>query len=315
MKRWHHMAIQMTLANIIAISIAYTLSLSNPITAGILAVLSIQLTKTDTVYIALKRLLDAVIAILLGTLFFYFFGYTTLIFILFTPIFIAVSHSLKIEAGIVPSLVLASQLLIHGTFSFSVILNSFTLIFIAILVALTIQAFYPTKSSKILASYTNQFDNAIQTFIELIVSNLRKKDDSDATYQNLFMTLKRLLKKAETIDKDIIFSKDKRPIAYIKMRYAQTQHLKRMYKLSSAIQAPHEHQFMIADYLEALISDIGEQDKATPQKEKLTKLLETYRTKPLPKNRQDFETRAILYQMIFEIESFLNEKIQYHQTY
>ena len=318
MKRWQHIAIKMSLANLLAIALAYLFSLSNPITAGILAVLSIQLTKTDSLNIALKRLLDAMIALALGTFFFYLFGYTVIIFIVFTPVFIALSHLLKLEAGIVPSLVLASQLLLFGAFSLAVILNALALIVIAIVVALGLHLLYPLNSTKALLYYTKKFDSLLQSMLKIIVDNLRDKTiskENKTTYDDVVNALNEMLKEAETADKDILFTKSHQPLDYIKMRYAQLKHLKRLYKLTENIDTEHPYQYMISDYLEALIPDIGQEDRATAQKEKLETLLDNYRKKPLPETRTAFETRAILYQMIFEIDAFLQEKITYHQNY
>ena len=67
--------------------------------------------------------------------------------------------------------------------------------------------------------------------------------------------------------------------------------------------------------MHALIADIRKEDKASPQRETLMQLLESFKQRALPKTRDEFETRALLYQMIYELDGFLKEKITFHARY
>jgi uncharacterized membrane protein YgaE (UPF0421/DUF939 family) len=44
-------------------------------------------------------------------------------------------------------------------------------------------------------------------------------------------------------------------------------------------------------------------------------MLTKYRLSDLPKTREEFETRAILYQILLELESFIKIKIEFYHTY
>jgi uncharacterized membrane protein YgaE (UPF0421/DUF939 family) len=44
-------------------------------------------------------------------------------------------------------------------------------------------------------------------------------------------------------------------------------------------------------------------------------LLEKYRLSELPKTREEFESRAILYQVLLELESLLNVNVQFYEAH
>jgi len=318
MKRYVHTTIKMSLASLVAILIALSLDLENAMTAGILAVLSTQLTKTDSVVLAVKRLLDAVLALIIASILFVLFGYTVWVFALFTVVFIALSFLFQIHAGIVPSLVLSSHLLLAGSFSLHVLFNSFLLIGIAIAVALALNVFYPLKSQEILKRTTDTIDRLVSDDIVYLAEYLRNPAANEYAYirhQSLNHTLERIIEDAELVDKDILFDKDHRQIAYLRMRNAQVKRINRMFELVSKTESRHPHADILADFIANISHDIGHADKASAQIEKLRKLRENYRNKPLPKTRREFETRAILFQTIFELETLLEEKITFHRRY
>ncbi|MFA5471856.1 MAG: aromatic acid exporter family protein, partial [Acholeplasmataceae bacterium] len=113
-----HTAIKMTLVTLMAGLISKWIGLDYWLTGGVLALLSIQLTKKDSITIGIKRIVDVFFAMILSTLLFVLLGYEFWVFIVVTFIFSLASFRLKISEGIVPALVIVTHLLIHGSFSF-----------------------------------------------------------------------------------------------------------------------------------------------------------------------------------------------------
>ncbi len=315
MRRYVHTTIKMTIALVITTLIAQSLNLDYAITAGILAVLFMQLTRKDSYVNAAKRILDGLLAIGLSTVFFLITGYNTATFFYFTIFFIALSFALKISVGIVPSLVLVSHLLIEGSFSWAMILNAVLLIGISASVAMMLNVLYPLNTYKYLSGYINAIDELlIRDIINLSVALTApdKKQKHLDFHQDNRDNLKKILHKAELADKDIMFDKDHRHIAYLRMRHAQMNRIDRLFDLYEKLKRHHPHADILSEYVYELSGDIGKPDKATPQLDKLKELREDFRTKPLPETREAFETRAILFQMMFEIESLLHEKVRFH---
>jgi len=318
MKRYVHTTIKMSLASLMSILLAELIGLEYAVTAGILAVLSVQLTRRDSYTIAGKRLLDAILALILSGLMFYFLGYNVYIFTLFTVVFIALSFALKVQVGIVPSLVLASHLLLYGEFNFGLIINGLLLIGVAIIVTLVLNLIYPLNIKKTMQLYTDRVDALIKEDIALLADYLRDAAHQNAyhiKHQSIETELNQVLNAAKLVDRDILFAKDHLHMSYILMRDEQLNRLSRLFDLTKGLRMQHLHALVLSDYIAELSEDIGHQDKATLQLKKLNDLVAVYKTKPLPKTRIEFEVRSTLYQMLFELEAFLSSKIAFHARY
>ena len=318
MRRYLHTTIKMTFALVITTIIAQALNMEYAITAGILAVLFIQPTRQDSYMNALKRIAGGLLAIGLSTVFFVVLGYHIWVFFLLAFFFIASSFALRISVGIVPSLVLVSHLLIEGAFTWSMLVNAILLIGVSAIVAMVLNAAYPLNTYKYLSGYINRIDELLKRDVVLAaeaLSALERKEQYLKRHTENREQLVRVLREAELTDKDLLFDKNHRHMAYLRMRHAQMKRVERLFDLMQKLEKHHPYADILANYIQELAEDIGKTDKATPQLEKLHALRESFRKKPLPENREAFETRAILFQTMFEIESFLQEKIRFHQNH
>lgn len=318
MTRYLHLTIKMSTASIITILIAMAFNLEYTITAGILAVLSIQLTRRDSLMNALQRFLSSIIGLFLAVLMFLVLGYNLWVFALFTVVFIYLSFLLKLSIGIVPTLVLVSHVLLVGQFDMSIIINSIMIMAIAITVALAVNSLYPLKSQTKLLALIDAIDAIIRKDLEnlaLRISGKINNQESLNTHKELKQELERLKQEAELIDKDILFDHDYRLIHYLNVRSAQMTQIDRMLALIIETTKTTEHALKLAEYVRQLKDDVGHADKATSQRESLKALLSHYRQSALPKTREEFEYRSMLYQITIELDTFLDEKIRFHKRY
>jgi uncharacterized membrane protein YgaE (UPF0421/DUF939 family) len=318
MKGYIHTTIKMGVAGIITVLIANVIGLEYAITGGILAILSIQQTKKDSVLLALKRVISATIGLLLASLVFVIFGYHLWVFFIFMIIFIFGSFLIKLPEGIIATLVLASHLLIFGSFSWVFLGQEFLLIAIAIVIALCVNIIYPQNSQKVLMSYIKNIDRLIADhlfMLSLLMKDLNTSDIYMTHHKHINSSMKEILKKAELIDKDILFDNDHRYLIYLYMRRTQMKQINKMYEISIKIKAHHDNILLISKYINQLSFDIGCFDRASGQLDKLNALLFDIKNQVLPKTRDEFETRAILFQVVNELEDFLQTKISFHQQF
>lgn len=311
-------AIKMALACLIASLIAQFLGFQYWITSGVIAVLSIQLTKKDSFTVAIKRSLDAILGLLGATLFFVVFGYHFWVFSIFVLVFAYASFKLKIQEGIVPVLVLVTHLMAFGTFSLSLLLEEFAIMFIAVGVVLLFDLFYPISYQKEFNEHTKEIDRLLADHIfmfSLLLKDKVVKSDCEIHYQKLSERMAQAIQHAKLLDKDLLFQNDHSYLSYLEMRNAQKNHVNHMYQHATKIETSHPFILEIAYFVEQLSYDIGYYDKASGQLEKLNTLKLAYKKSDLPKTRPEFETRAMLYQIVNEIEYLLKVKIAFHQKY
>lgn len=316
--RYIHTTIKMSIVFILAIIISKLMGLTYDLTAGILAVLSIQLTRKDSLLIASKRLVNSAIALIFSSIIFIIFGYQLYAFFIFIPIFIGLSYVFNLSYGIVPSLVLVSHLYINGEFSYLFLLETFILILTAVVVALTLNLVYPHQSKKELSLYMGKIDLMLSDHILMLsylLKNLNDPTDFLTHYEKLKLEVFEIIEKAKLVDKDILFDEKRVYINYIYMRDAQFQHIYRIYELSKKIVSYHENIMLLQQFIYQLSFSIGQFNLAIDQKAKLDNILQEVKKQALPKNRDEFETRAILFMMIQELTSFLDLKIKFHHEY
>ncbi len=310
-------SLKMGMAGLITSLIAKALNLEHFITAGILAVLSTQLTKKEAYKIALNRIIDMVLGLLLASLMFLVMGYEFWVFSIFIFIFAYLSFLLKVQEGIVPVLVLVSHVLLVGKFSWQTLTNSLAIMMIAVIVVLFFDLIYPQSNKKEFKKVVEKLDSELASQIIVIAKLLAFEISKEEAQRNLLELTKEFdlgIKKATLLDKDLLFQDGYVYLSYLEMRKRQFAHISHIYQHAIKRTTAHEHDNQISVFLEKLSQDISYFDKATSQKDKLKDLKAFYQTTALPKTRVEFENRAMLFQILNEIEYFLDLKIDFHQN-
>jgi uncharacterized membrane protein YgaE (UPF0421/DUF939 family) len=314
--RQQQTTIKILFAFTIAILLAWLLALPGTVTTGILAIISIQPTKTDTVLIMIRRLISAAIGFSFALLVFELFGYTLLMYTIIGVVFTIFSYVTTLGVGVVPTLVLLGTLLGHGSYDPVVLIQTSLMLIISIVVSALVTFLYPSSATKALELYASKTDDVLKQMLTLFQTALTTPNDQ-IPYQDSFGELdatgKALISEAEITNKDFLFGQDNSLYAYLKMRQSQMNRVRRLFRLLQSIEAPTPFAQGILDFITELIPAIGAVDKATALRTQLLLLTKDYRQKPLPKTREEFELRAILFQMLFELDYFLSIKIQYHQ--
>lgn len=316
--RIFHTAVKMTLVTVIAGLISKWMGLEYWLTGGILALLSIQLTKRDSLIIAFRRIVDVFFGMLLSVLLFVIFGYEFWVFIVIVFIFSLASWRLNIAEGIVPALVIVTHLLIFGEFSFPFILEESLLVLISIGTATLFNTLYPSQGESELIKYTHMIDQFIRDHL-LMLSFLIKDplyaETYNNHYENLGKELNKVIHDVELIDRDLLFQNNQSYLSYAYMRKTQATFMKHMYDQASKITCVHQNALEISDFIKDLSYDVGLYNHSLRYIKYIDDLLGKYRLSELPKTREEFESRAVLYQILLELESLLNVNLQFYEAH
>jgi uncharacterized membrane protein YgaE (UPF0421/DUF939 family) len=311
-------AVKMALVSLISSLFARLLDLDFYLTAGLLALLSIHLTRKDSLDVTLKRLIDALLAISLASFMFLLFGYHFLVYSIFVLIFAYLSWVLKMPEGIVPALVLVTHLLNAGEFSLSVLVNTLALMFVALIVALPFNVFYPTVGIKKAQNYVNVIDGLLKDHLfmfSLLLKDIIEPVEYQKHHELLEVRITDVLKEARLVDKDILFLNDHRYLSYLEVRNMQFKHVNNMVRHALKIKENHPVAKEISEFIKEISYDVGLFNMAKPNLDKLEFLRQKYKLSTLPETRIEFETRAMLYQILNEIEYMLQEKMTFHLNY
>jgi len=100
-------------------------------------------------------------------------------------------------------------------------------------------------------------------------------------------------------------------ISYMEMRKQQAQILQNIYEKIEVLPASTTQAELIADFLLHISEALKETNQGQALLERSTLLLDNFRHSALPSTREEFETRAILYMLLKDIEYFLKLKIRF----
>ena len=124
MKYIYNLAFKMAISATIALIIGNILGLQYATVGAVIAILSIQDTRKKALIISYKRIVACSMGILLSVILYSLLGNRALIFGLFLIILIPLTSRLKVQEGMVPSVVLSTHFLVANNMDNSRIANN-----------------------------------------------------------------------------------------------------------------------------------------------------------------------------------------------
>lgn len=317
MKYFDHRVIKTALGTFIAVSLASLLGLSYGITAGIVAIISIQATKMESLKVALERLIASIVGLFIAVILFYFFGYSPLIFSIFVLIFMPVCLKFNLFQGFLATVVLATHVVAEQNISFKIIFNEVLILVLGALTAIILNLYMPDKSKKVIDVKNN---------IDLMMKKILNYMGEELITGSIFIDEEKIfkeLKKDLDIARDLAFYEYNNSLFYssrymielFNMKRAQYKVLTRMRKHFYRLTVSVEYSGLLADFTKKLGDSIGVENLYKEVLKELETLREKFRNMSLPSTRGEFENRAILYQFLNDVEEFIEIKEDFLKKY
>lgn len=290
----------------IAIWIAQLLELEHYVSAGIITVLCIQITKKRSMQSAWARFLACSIAMAFSVVFFELLGYHPVSIGLLLLLFIPTTVMVKAKEGIVTSTVIILHIYSASEVSIKLIVNELLLIIIGIGVALLMNVYMPSLENKLKVYQVEIETKFSQIFCEVI--NYLLNGDSDWDGKEITETAK-LLEEAKTlalrnVENQVLRHEDLY-YHYFNMREKQFEIIERVLPTVASISTNVEQAKLIAEFIEELRLHIHPGNTAHTFLRKLYTLSKRFQEMPLPKTREEFEARAALLHFLHEMERYL----------
>ena len=317
MKFFNNSTFKMAISATIAIFIAQGFKLEFAVTAGVIAILSIQNTKREAIIIGARRIISATIAVILSYLLYVLLGNNPLVFGVVLLIFIPIAKKLKIEEGIAVGAVLSTHLLVNNNIDLGWIVNEEAITFIGIGVASLFNLYMPSLDDKF-----NENKETIEKLYRDIISDMAKSLVTKAIPVNE----KKRLEKVESLVEDTrslaykinnnnLFKKNLYFVDYIEMRSKQLEAIKRMMSHFSRFSITYDQTLIMSKFTENIANNIYADNDCVELICKLNNLRNNYKEMQLPKTRDEFENRAMLFQFLNDLEDFLLIKKEFKKTY
>lgn len=318
MKYFYSKTFKMALSATMAIIISNHFNLKFGVTAGIISILSIQNTKREALLISFKRLIAAFIAIMLSFILYVFLGNNPVIFGLFLVLYIPLTIKFKLQESMVVGAVLSTHLLSSSNINIYWVVNEISLVVIGISVAMLFNLYMPSLEEEF-EKNREKIEQEYKMILSDMAGSLMLNSIVIDEKENFKITeelINENKKIANTICNNyLIFKNDYYYISYMEMRSAQFETIKRMKKHFSRFYMTYSQTELLAEYTYKVAFNIYRDNNCTDLINELNMLREEYKKMDLPKNREEFENRALLMQFLNDLEDFLFIKKAFKDNY
>lgn len=289
-----------------SIMIAQYLGFGNFVSAGILTILCIQVTKKRSLQASWHRFLACIIAMIFSAVFFEGVMYHPIVIGLLLLFFIPTVVMAGAKEGVVSSSVIIMHIYSAGNVTSSLLLNELGIITVGIGVALIMNLYMPSVDNKL-----EEYQQEIEAHFKKIFSEIAvyiKNSDSSWDGRELTEAAK-LIEKAKALallDVENNFLRDENLYyQYFKIREKQFEIIERVLPSITSIPRQVEQGTMVAEFVENLSKGINPGNTVLFHLEKLMRMKAEFENMELPKTREEFEARAALLHFVNEMEQFL----------
>jgi uncharacterized membrane protein YgaE (UPF0421/DUF939 family) len=297
------------LAVVISIYLASLMGLLSPVSAGLLAILGIEVTKKKGIRSVVSRIAASILGLLFAMLLFSLLGFHVWVIGLFILIVYPLLHRMRLREGIITGSVVMFHLYTMKTTDAFAVLNEIQLLIVGLGTATLINIAYMPKADKEIQACKEKVEHLFSQIFQQIVLHLR---DMEAVWDGKeLLEAREAVEKGEQLaskllDNTLIFQAKTYWRVYFFMRGQQLDSIYRMADLVAQIYQTLPQGEFIATIFEELSADVKEEYYVGRTNEALAVLEQQFRQMPLPITREEFEVRSAMLQLIRELAHFLS---------
>lgn len=298
-----------------AMMLAEIIGLTFSASAGIITILSIQNTKKASCEIAFRRLVATVVALAIGGGLFEILGFNPVVFGMYIILFIPLAVKLKVTEGIVPASVLVTHLLGNGDVTVNLIINEMLLMIVGVGVALVLNLYMPSIEKELLKDKRCIEEKMYEILMDMsfAIREGKLQEGENRKMKELKAYLEIGKKRAHQHSNNYLINEMAHYEKYFEMRNGQFQVMEYMFKHFDKLFMSVEQGVKVGE----LTRQLAESTKGRVTVEELMSQLEdlrlSFKKSELPKGREEFENRAMLYQFLNDMELFITIKINFKQ--
>jgi uncharacterized membrane protein YgaE (UPF0421/DUF939 family) len=301
--------IKTALAAVAAIYISQWIGLSSPISAGLLAILGVEVTKRKGITSALKRIAASIFALLFAAFLFSLFGFHIWMVGIFVCAVFPLLYRLRLNEGAVTGSVVMFHVYLSGVISLHGIWNEIQLLIIGLGTATLINIAYMPKMDKAILAQKARIEQLFSQIFLHIAQHLRDNsviwDGRELLEAEEAVNVGVKLAK-HSLENSLVFGTDTYWDVYFYMRGEQLESIQRMTALVAQVYQNLPQGEWIAALFKSLSEDV-KNEYYTGRTEKLLSSLEVrFKEMPLPASRAEFEVRSAMLQLDTELMHFLS---------
>ncbi len=315
MKQHFINTLKISLAALAATLLAQSLGLDFAASAGIIAILSIQSTKKETLQVAAGRCMAFVIALGLAYVAFGLLGFTMGGYGLYLVPYIFICLYFRWNMAIAMNSVLITHFWSKGSMDLPMLINE-SAIFVIGVAAGIITNLHLRKNIDYIEKLKGEADSQIRRYLLFISKmilynrNLQEED----YFRQLSNDIRVAKNVAEENYRNQFKHTDVYDREYIKMREKQSYVLYEMEKVARRIQENTVSTNAIAGFIRKVSAEYSKDNTVEQLLQSFEILRKSIKEKPLPVKREEFEDRARLFMLLQLLEEFLLIKAEFMRT-
>lgn len=301
-----------------AVFLCNALGLQNASSAGIITLLSLQSTKKETLLTALRRGWAFAMAVAIAFVCFSLLGYTLLAFGVYVLLFVFVCRLFALENAIAMCSVLIAHFWLAENMAWGLVWNEALLLLLGAGVGILLNLFLPRQIGAIRKGQRQveeQFRRILLQMAENMAGAISGEEicpaysapasEAENMLVELEQTLLQVHQQAEAVAGNTLTVDARYYSQYIEMRKNQLAVLRRMQEDISRLRCIPKQAGPIAELLRKIATSFHEYNNSEALLAYLRALHEDFREDELPKERAEFEARAMLFALLGDMEYFL----------
>lgn len=311
-KRSLLLAGKIALGSSIAIYTAELLHLQFSSSAGIVTLLTLIATKKGTLRLSAARILTFFLASAIAAVTFLPVQSEWLAYGLFVFLVVLISELIGWRATISTNAVIGTHFLMNKDFSPAFFLNEFLLVAIGILFAFLFNLFQDNRGEKRnFSKKIHHLEQQMQKVLIEISKYLSNQPSRKGLWRELASIethLQRCMEDAYEYEGNTYGEDAEYYARYFEMRLNQCRILHNLQDEMQKIKSMPVQAQIVAEYINYLSQYVLELNEPALQLQHLEDIFLRMKEEPLPVSRAEFESRAVLYHILMDLEDFLLEK-------
>jgi len=300
--------IKTALAAIIAIYAARYFGLQPALSAGVLAILGVEVTRKKGLKNASIRFVASVLGLIFASLIFFFLGFYYWTVAIFILVAFPILSRFQLKEGIVTSSVIVFHLYSFGEVTMPIIWNEIALLFVGLGSATIINMLYMPKDETSIKQVRKQLEEYYYQIFHELANTLR---DPEYIWSGKELLLaEEEIKRGQALSvrskENKLWTDEGYWLIYFQMRREQLDCISHMMTMMARVHQKVEHSEQIALLLIQLAKDTKSEVYVGRVKLMLEELTEQFRGQELPKTREEFEVRATLVMLMHEMHRYLD---------
>lgn len=313
------MAAKIGIGGSAAYYIANALGIQFAASAGTVTLLTLQTTKWDTFRLSGRRILTffmtyavcwALNAVLGENT---WFSYGIYLFLL-----VGFCEAMGWRNAISVNAVIGSHFLSTHNFALDFMIDEFLIVIIGIVLAIVLNLFHINSTHELeIIKEMRYAEERMKKILRDMAGYLRSESDVKNVWKDiadLRTDLGEYIESANEYQDNTFVSHPEYYINYFEMRKTQCLVLANLHSEMNRLRCVPVQADKVADYIDDLSEHVTEMNNPEREINKLEKLLTEINEMPLPQTREEFQSRAMLYHVMMDIQDFLKLKAKFIES-